>query len=70
MLVMFQEDVMCDGKEPVEVGGGGADAAIIMNFWTMEGYAIGFLICAAAVAVRSILGGDEGAGSVLSGVSF
>ena len=54
----------------MEVGGGGAGSVTIMEFWTMEGYAIGFLIRAAAVAVRSILGGDEGAGSVLSGVSF
>ena len=36
----------------------------------MEGYAAGFLICVAVVLVRSIIGGDEGLGSVLSGGSF
>ena len=36
----------------------------------MEGYAVLFLICVAAVSVRRICGGDEGSGSVLSGGSF
>ena len=41
----------------MEVGGGGAGSVTIMEFWTMEGYAVGFLIGKAVVAVRSILGG-------------
>ena len=37
-----QEDVMCYGKEPDEIWGGGAGVATIMSFWTMGGYDIGF----------------------------
>ena len=36
----------------------------------MEGYAVGFLIGLDVAAVRIVLGGDEGSGSVLSGGSF
>ena len=39
---------------------GGADAANIMEFWTMEGYVVGFLKCVAVVEVIIRLGGDEG----------
>ena len=49
MVVLVQEDFMCDGKEPVEVWGGGDSATTIMEFWTMEGYAVGFLIDVAVV---------------------
>ena len=31
-----------------------------IEFWTTEGYAVGFLIGEALVAVRRILGGDTG----------
>ena len=41
-----------------------------MEFLTTEVYAVGLLIGIAVVAVRSVLGGDEGSGSVLSGGSF
>ena len=37
---------------------GGYGAATIIEFWTTEGYAVGFLIGVAVVAVRRILGGD------------
>ena len=37
-----QEYVMCCGKEPVEVKGGGSGAMNIMEFWTMEVYAVEF----------------------------
>ena len=47
--------------------GGVSGAVTIMEFWTMEGYNIGFLIGVAVVVVRSILGGYKGAGSILSG---
>ena len=50
----------------MEVREGGAGAANIIEFWTMEGYAVVFLIGVAIVAVRIILGGDKVAGSVLS----
>ena len=30
--VLVQEDVMCDGKEPLKVWGGGAGAVTIMDF--------------------------------------
>ena len=50
--------------------GGGSGAATIMKFWTVEVYAVLFLICVAAVSVRIICGGDEVSGSVLSGGSF
>ena len=46
----------------MELWGGGAGAATIMEFWTMEGHSVGFLIGVAEVLVRSILGGDEGSG--------
>ena len=36
----------------------------------MEGYAVGFSIGVAVVAVRSIFGSDKGAASVLSGGLF
>ena len=45
-----------------------AGAGTIMEFWTLEGCTVGFLVV--AVVVRIILGGDEVAGSVLSGGSF
>ena len=32
---------------------GGADAANIMEFWTMEGYVVGFLIAISVVAVKN-----------------
>ena len=41
-----------------------------MEFSTMEGYDVGFLIGVSVVAVRSILGDDKGEGSVLTGGSF
>ena len=41
-------------------------ATNIMGFWTMEGYTVVFLIGVAVVAVIRIIGGEEGAGSVLS----
>ena len=50
--------------------GGGAGAATIMEFWTMEGYALEFLIGVAGVVVRRIFGGEEGSGLILSGGSF
>ena len=53
-----QEDVICNVKKPVEVRGGGASAATIMEFWTMEGYFAGFLKGVSIVAVISRLGGD------------
>ena len=56
---------MCDGKETVEVRGRGDGATNIMEFWTMEGYTVVFLIGVAVVAVTIILGVEEGAGSVL-----
>ena len=46
----------------MEVKGGGSSVVTIMEFWTMEGYNIGFLIGVAVVVVRSILGGDKGSG--------
>ena len=49
---------------------GGYGAATIIEFWTTEGYAVGFLIGVAVVADIIILGGDEGSGSVLSGGYF
>ena len=33
-------------------------AAVKMEFWTMEGYAVGFKIGVSVVKVRIILGGD------------
>ena len=50
--------------------GGGSGAPTIIKFWTMEGHSVGFLIGVAEVLVRSMLGGDEGSGSVLSGGPF
>ena len=57
---------MCGGKEPVKVRGGGAVTPTIMEFWTMEGYYVGFLIDVPVVEFISILGGDKGSGQVLS----
>ena len=37
---------------------GGAGAATIIEFWTMEGYAVEFLIGVAIFEVRRILGGE------------
>ena len=34
---------MFNGKEPVEVLGGGSGSATMMEFWTMEAYAVEFL---------------------------
>ena len=39
----------------MEVQGGVSGAATIMEFWTMEGYSVGFLLGILVVAVRSIL---------------
>ena len=50
--------------------GGGYGAPTIIKFWTMEGHSVGFLIVVSVVVVRNILGGDEVAGSVLSGGSL
>ena len=50
--------------------GGGSGAPTIIKFWTMEGHSVGFLIVVSVVVVRSMLGGDEGSGSVLSGGPF
>ena len=52
----------------MEVQGGGSGATTIMEFCTMYGYVVGFLIGVSVVAVRSILGSDEGSWSYLSGV--
>ena len=41
---------------------GGAGAATIIEFWTMEGYAVEFLIGVAIVVVRIMHGVDKGAG--------
>ena len=49
---------MFNGKEPIEVRGEVSGTTTIMEFWNMEGYAVGFLIGVAVVAVRSILGAD------------
>ena len=61
---------MCYVKQPVKVLVGGAGSANIMRFWTMEGYDVVLLKWVAAFVVRIKIGGDEGAGSVLSGGSF
>ena len=34
----------------------------IMEFWTIEVYDVGFLVCVAIVVVRSILGDDKEVG--------
>ena len=47
-----------------------AGAVTMMGFWTMNGYSVGFLIGVYEVAGRSLIGGEKGAGSVLSGGSF
>ena len=65
-----QENVIRNGKEPVEVRGGGAGAATIMEFFSMEGYSTGFLIGVAIVAARLLIGDEKGLGSILSGGSF
>ena len=57
---------MYDGKEPVKVRGGGYFAATIMEFWTMEGYTVVFLIGVSVVEVISILGGAKVSGKFLS----
>ena len=49
----------------MEVLGGGAFAATIMEFWTMEGYAVGFLIGVVVFEVRSITGGEKVSGELL-----
>ena len=41
-----------------------------MEFWSMEGCAVGFLKVVAVVAVRSRLGDGKVSGSVLLGASF
>ena len=45
-----------------------AGAGTIMEFWTLEGYAVDFLV--AVVVVRSIIGYEEVSGPVLSGGYF
>ena len=55
---MVQEYLILYEKKPVEVTGGGAGAATIMVFWTMEGYDVGFIKSVSIVAVRIKLGGD------------
>ena len=54
----------------MEVQDGEAIAATIIEFWTMGGYAVGFLIGIAIVAVRSEPGVDEGSGMVFPGGFF
>ena len=46
----------------MEVRGGVSGAVTIMEFWTMEIYDVGILICIAVVLVRSVLGDDKGEG--------
>ena len=46
----------------MEVRGGGYGAMTIMEFWTIEVYDVGFLMCVAIVVVRSILGDDKEVG--------
>ena len=43
MIILGQEDVMCGGKELLEVQVGGSGAANIMELWIMEVYTVGFL---------------------------
>ena len=62
--------MICNGKELVEVRVGGSGAVTIMEFWTMEGYAVGFLIGVSILSFRRILGSYKGVGLVLSGGSF
>ena len=57
VAVLAQEDLLCDGKEPLEVRGGGSGAATIMELWIMEGYDVGLLIGVAVFVVIIILGG-------------
>ena len=47
---------------------GRAGVGTIMEFWTLEGYAVDFLV--AIVVVRSIIGYEEVSGPVLSGGYF
>ena len=49
----------------MELRGGRAGTVTMMEFWTLEGYAVDFLV--PVVLVRRILGDDGGAGPVLSG---
>ena len=70
MVALGQEYVIFYGIKPMEVRGVGAGASNILEFWTMEGYAVGFLIDVAIVAFRSIREGDKGAGLVLSVIYF
>ena len=44
--------------------GGRDSSATIMELCIMEGYAVGFSIGLDVVALKRILGGDEGSGSV------
>ena len=60
MCYLWAKKVIFDGKEPVEQQVEGAGAVNIMEFWTMLGYAIGFLIGVTVVVVRIILGCDRG----------
>ena len=50
----------------MKVWGGGHVAATILAFYTIEGYAVGFLIGVSVVEIISILGGEKGSGKVLS----
>ena len=65
MSALVEEDVTCNGKEPVKLWGGGAAATNIMEFWTMERYAVVFLICVSVVEVKSITGGNKISGKLL-----
>ena len=66
MADLLQEDMVYNDKEPLKVQGRGAIAPTIMEFWTMEGYAVEFLICVAVVEFTSLLGGEKVSGKVLS----
>ena len=48
----------------MELKGGRAGAVTLMESWTLEGYAVEFLV--AIVVVRRILVDDKGSGPVLS----
>ena len=56
---------MFDRNYLVEVRGRGSGAATVLEFCTMEGYDVGFIIVVAAVLIIIILGGEELTGSVL-----
>ena len=55
-------------KRTSGIEGGRAGVGTIMEFWTLEGYAVDFLVV--IVVVRNIIGYEEGSGPVLSGGYF